>query len=298
MRPARRKRSFATEHRLRRLTSEPPQPPRSPASLPTARGRPGGHYGRFPSRGAQSCGSRDTSAQGGKPARSASSCGSRVQPTHAHFKGVLMATATSSVVLEPAAKELTTATAQHPFSSARPGGRPQSARRPAVVPGERGRDRRGVDHRRRRANGGGEGADRQAASATGTFPVVVYIHGAGWVFGDENTHDRLVRELSVGAGAAVCSPCSTGRPRRNTPSRSSRTTPWVSGRQKRQRNVSTAYEWRCAATPSAAIWRPRSLMAKDRGEPRFRPGAVVPGHQRRLQHGFLCAVRRGLLPDP
>ncbi|ALG84655.1 alpha/beta hydrolase [Gordonia phthalatica] len=38
--------------------------------------------------------------------------------------------------------------------------------------------------------------------ATGTLPVVFYIHGAGWVFGDENTHDRLFRELTVGADAA------------------------------------------------------------------------------------------------
>jgi acetyl esterase len=37
-------------------------------------------------------------------------------------------------------------------------------------------------------------------------PVILYIHGAGWVFGDENTHDRLARELAVGAGAAVVFP--------------------------------------------------------------------------------------------
>jgi len=34
----------------------------------------------------------------------------------------------------------------------------------------------------------------------------VYIHGAGWVFGSPQTHDRLVRELAVGAGAAVVFP--------------------------------------------------------------------------------------------
>lgn len=38
--------------------------------------------------------------------------------------------------------------------------------------------------------------------STGALPVVFYIHGAGWVFGDEKTHDRLFRELAVGAGAA------------------------------------------------------------------------------------------------
>jgi acetyl esterase/lipase len=34
----------------------------------------------------------------------------------------------------------------------------------------------------------------------------MYIHGAGWVFGDAGTHDRLVRELAVGTGAAVVFP--------------------------------------------------------------------------------------------
>jgi acetyl esterase len=42
--------------------------------------------------------------------------------------------------------------------------------------------------------------------ATGTLPVVLYVHGAGWVFGNAKTHDRLVRELAVGAGAAVVFP--------------------------------------------------------------------------------------------
>lgn len=44
------------------------------------------------------------------------------------------------------------------------------------------------------------------AGATGTLPVILYIHGAGWVFGNAHTHDRLVRELAVGANAAVVFP--------------------------------------------------------------------------------------------
>ncbi|WP_345695783.1 alpha/beta hydrolase [Kitasatospora terrestris] len=44
------------------------------------------------------------------------------------------------------------------------------------------------------------------AGATGPLPVVLYIHGAGWVFGNARTHDRLVRELAVGAHAAVVFP--------------------------------------------------------------------------------------------
>ncbi len=44
------------------------------------------------------------------------------------------------------------------------------------------------------------------AGVAGPLPVIVYIHGAGWVFGDFHTHERLVRELAAGAGAAVVFP--------------------------------------------------------------------------------------------
>jgi acetyl esterase len=37
----------------------------------------------------------------------------------------------------------------------------------------------------------------------GTLPVILYMHGGGWVLGNAATHDRLVRELAVGTGAAV-----------------------------------------------------------------------------------------------
>lgn len=44
------------------------------------------------------------------------------------------------------------------------------------------------------------------AGAEGALPVVLYVHGAGWVFGSRNTHDRLVRELATRSGAAVVFP--------------------------------------------------------------------------------------------
>jgi acetyl esterase len=37
----------------------------------------------------------------------------------------------------------------------------------------------------------------------GPLPVVVYMHGGGWILGNAGTHDRLVRDLAVGAHAAV-----------------------------------------------------------------------------------------------
>jgi acetyl esterase/lipase len=35
------------------------------------------------------------------------------------------------------------------------------------------------------------------------LPVILYMHGGGWVLGNAATHDRLVRELAVGAKAAL-----------------------------------------------------------------------------------------------
>jgi acetyl esterase len=37
----------------------------------------------------------------------------------------------------------------------------------------------------------------------GPLPVVVFVHGGGWVVGGKDTHDRLVREIAQGAEAAV-----------------------------------------------------------------------------------------------
>jgi acetyl esterase/lipase len=39
--------------------------------------------------------------------------------------------------------------------------------------------------------------------AEGSLPAIVYMHGGGWVLGNVGTHDRLVRELAVGANAAL-----------------------------------------------------------------------------------------------
>jgi acetyl esterase len=38
---------------------------------------------------------------------------------------------------------------------------------------------------------------------SGPLPVVVFIHGGGWVVGGKDTHDRLVREIAQGAEVAV-----------------------------------------------------------------------------------------------
>jgi acetyl esterase len=41
------------------------------------------------------------------------------------------------------------------------------------------------------------------AGSTGVLPVFMFFHGGGWVLGDFATHERLVRDLVVGSGAAA-----------------------------------------------------------------------------------------------
>lgn len=47
---------------------------------------------------------------------------------------------------------------------------------------------------------------RPPSASNPSLPVIIYIHGAGWVFGNAHTHDRLIRELAVGAKAAIVFP--------------------------------------------------------------------------------------------
>jgi len=39
--------------------------------------------------------------------------------------------------------------------------------------------------------------------ATETLPVVLYLHGGGWVLGDVSEYDHLIRSIAHGSGAAV-----------------------------------------------------------------------------------------------
>jgi acetyl esterase len=111
------------------------------------------------------------------------------------------------LVLEPAAQEFADATANPPFLFDLG---PEKGRETVdeVQSGETGRP--DVDITDTTVPGGpsGEVSVRilRPPGATGPLPVIVYIHGAGWVFGNAHTHDRLIRELAVGANAAVVFP--------------------------------------------------------------------------------------------
>ncbi|UKY48937.1 alpha/beta hydrolase [Streptomyces inhibens] len=110
-------------------------------------------------------------------------------------------------VLEAAAAEFAAATAEPPFLYEIPVGDGRKAvddvQSGAVAKPE-------VDEEWVTVEGGPTGSVRvrivRPAGHEGPLPVIVYIHGAGWVFGNAHTHDRLVRELAVGARAAVVFP--------------------------------------------------------------------------------------------
>lgn len=110
-------------------------------------------------------------------------------------------------VLEPAAADFAAATAKPPFLFDLD---PAEGRKAVdeVQSGDIAKP--DVDEEWINVEGGPTGSVRarivRPAGATGTLPVILYIHGAGWVFGNAHTHDRLVRELATGARAAVVFP--------------------------------------------------------------------------------------------
>ncbi|MDQ0764787.1 alpha/beta hydrolase [Streptomyces canus] len=118
-----------------------------------------------------------------------------------------MTDSTPRPVLEPAAQAFAEATANPPYLFDLG---PVEGRKTVdeVQSGEI--DKPAVDEEWVTVQGGPTGSVRtrivKPAGATGTLPVVIYLHGAGWVFGNAHTHDRLVRELAVGTGAAVVFP--------------------------------------------------------------------------------------------
>ncbi|GAA1662007.1 alpha/beta hydrolase [Kribbella alba] len=106
-------------------------------------------------------------------------------------------------VLEPAAQAFADATAVPPFLFQLP---PAEGRKAVDEVQTTDYPKPAVDEEWITAADGTKARIVRPAGSTGALPVVLYIHGAGWVFGNAHTHDRLVRELSVGAGAAVVFP--------------------------------------------------------------------------------------------
>jgi acetyl esterase len=115
-----------------------------------------------------------------------------------------MTSSTSTVVLEPAAQEFAAATADPPYLFDLG---PVEGRKTVdeVQSGDVPKHDVEVEDTTISDGPSGQVSIRilRPKGASGRLPVVLYTHGAGWVFGSAHTHDRLVRELAAGTGAAV-----------------------------------------------------------------------------------------------
>ncbi|MFI1029245.1 alpha/beta hydrolase [Streptomyces sp. NPDC020951] len=176
-------------------------------------------------------------------------------------------------VLEPAAQELVDATKPHP--------------RLYEVPPENGRGilddlqagqgvvKPAVDEEWASVDAGQYGQVRariiRPQGATKTLPVVLYIHGAGWVFGDENTHDRLVRELATGTGAAVVFPVYDLAPEAKYPTQIEQNYAvgkWII-QNAEERNLDASRMAVCGDSVGGNMSAVFALMAKERGDVRL-----------------------------
>ena len=119
-----------------------------------------------------------------------------------------MTTAQSSVVLEPAAQEFVDATADPPYLFDL--GPVEGRKTVDEVQSGDGVTLPDVDVEDTTVPGGPSGEVSvqilRPKGVEGSLPVILYVHGAGWVFGNNHTHGRLIRELADGTGAAVVFP--------------------------------------------------------------------------------------------
>lgn len=106
---------------------------------------------------------------------------------------------------------------------------------------------------------------------TGTLPVVLYIHGAGWVFGNALTHDRLVRELAVGAGVAIVFPEYSLSPEARYPvaiEQNYAVAQWI-GREGAGKGLDASRLAVAGDSVGGNMTAAATLMAKERGDVRF-----------------------------
>ncbi|MGW4044142.1 alpha/beta hydrolase [Streptomyces sp. NPDC004721] len=182
-----------------------------------------------------------------------------------------MAAKSASIVLERPAQELADATSKHPFLYEM---EPTQARRVLDDLQAAPVDKLPVDEEWITVPATvGDVRVRivKPQGVTGTLPVVVYMHGGGWVLGNAGTHDRLVRELAVGARTAVAFVEYTPSPEARYPvaiEQGYATAQWITREGESMgldaRRMAVAGE-SVGGNMTAAL----ALMAKERGDVRF-----------------------------
>lgn len=113
--------------------------------------------------------------------------------------------------------------------------------------------------------------------APGALPVFMYIHGGGWVLGDSGTHDRLVRELVVGSGAAAVFPVYDLAPEAKYPTQIEQNyavARWIT-RDGAQHALDASRLAVCGDSSGGCMSAVLALMAKERGGVRLRAQVLL-----------------------
>jgi len=110
------------------------------------------------------------------------------------------------------------------------------------------------------------------AGVKGELPVFMFFHGGGWVLGDFPTHERLVRDLVAGSGAAAVFVNYTPSPEAHYPvaiNQAYAATKWVAehGKEINVDGKRLALAGNSVGGNMAAVV---ALMAKDKGTPAIR----------------------------
>ncbi len=110
------------------------------------------------------------------------------------------------------------------------------------------------------------------AGVKGTLPVFMFFHGGGWVLGDFQTHERLVRDLVAGSGAVAVFVNYTPSPEAQYPTAINQAyaaTRWVAehGKEINVDGKRLAVAGNSVGGNMAAVV---ALMAKEKGTPALR----------------------------
>jgi acetyl esterase/lipase len=183
-----------------------------------------------------------------------------------------MTTQEQTVVLETAAQDFSDATSKPPFIYELS---PDKARAVLEDVQRSPIDKPDVEIEDTTIKGGPHGqiAVRliKPASATGTLPVILYVHGAGWVLGSPQTHDLLVRNLAVGADAAVVFPDYRRAPEAQYPSQIEEayaTAEWIVAHGA-EHDLDPSHLAIAGDSVGGNMTIAVTLMAKERGGPSF-----------------------------
>ncbi|WP_457969969.1 alpha/beta hydrolase [Pseudomonas sp. R4-84] len=115
------------------------------------------------------------------------------------------------------------------------------------------------------------------AGIKGALPVFMFFHGGGWVLGDFQTHERLVRDLVAGSGAVAVFVNYTPSPEARYPvaiNQAYAATKWVAehGKEINVDGKRLAVAGNSVGGNMAAVV---ALMAKDKGTPAIRFQALL-----------------------